>query len=304
MEKPCLVVMAAGMGSRYGGLKQMDPMDPQGHILMDFSVYDAREAGFEKVVFIIKEELEEAFRQGIGRRVSRNMETAYVFQKLDDLPEGFSVPEGRVKPWGTAHALLSCRHAVNGPFVAINADDYYGKQAFRDLYRFLTETEDDTQYRFAMGGYRLENTLTENGYVSRGVCSLDAQGRLQDIVERTRIAWRDGAPAYTEDEGKSWKPLPGDTPVSMNMWGFSRGFLKETEQRFAAFLRQSLPENPLKCEYYIPTVVHQLLAEGRATVQVLKTGDKWYGVTYQEDKPQVVQAIGDMKARGLYPEDF
>ena len=304
MEKPCLVIMAAGMGSRYGGLKQMDPMDSQGHILMDFSVYDAREAGFEKVVFIIKEEFQEAFRQGIGRRVSRTMDTAYVYQRLEDLPTGFSVPEGRVKPWGTAHALLSCRLQVKGPFVAINADDYYGKQAFRDLYRFLTETEDDTQYHFAMGGYRLENTLTENGYVSRGVCSADSQGLLRDITERTRIAWRDGTPAYTEDDGATWTSLPGDTPVSMNMWGFSRNFLREAEERFSAFLEQNLPRNPLKCEYYSPTVVHELLDEGKATVQVLKTADKWYGVTYQEDKPQVVQAIADMKARGLYPEEF
>ena len=304
MEKPCLVIMAAGMGSRYGGLKQMDPMDPQGHILMDFSVYDAREAGFEKVVFIIKEEFQEAFRQGIGRRVSQTMDTAYVCQRLEDLPAGFSAPEGRVRPWGTAHALLSCRHQVTGPFVAINADDYYGKQAFRDLYRFLTETEDDTQYHFAMGGYRLENTQTENGYVSRGVCSADSQGLLRDITERTRIAWRDGTPAYTEDDGATWTPLPGDTPVSMNMWGFSRNFLREAEERFSAFLEQNLPRNPLKCEYYIPTVVHELLDEGKATVQVLKTADKWYGVTYQEDKPQVVQAIADMKARGLYPEEF
>ena len=305
MDKPCLVIMVAGMGSRYGGLKQMDPMDEQGHIIMDFSVYDAREAGFEKVVFIIKKEFEDVFRRTIGDRVSRSMEVAYAFQNLNDLPEGFSVPEGRVKPWGTAHALLSARHVVNGPFVAINADDYYGKQAFRDQYRFLTETEDESsRYHYSMSGYHLANTLTENGHVSRGVCTTDARGYLTDIVERTRIEWKDGVPAYTLDEGVTWTSLPAETPVSMNMWGFGRSFLAETEARFADFLNRGLAENPMKCEYYIPSVVHELLAAGRADVRVMTTPDKWYGVTYKEDKPMVQKAIADMKARGLYPAEF
>ena len=305
MDKPCLVIMAAGMGSRYGGLKQMDPMDEQGHIIMDFSVYDAREAGFEKVVFIIKKEFEDVFRRTIGDRVSRSMEVAYAFQDLNDLPEGFSVPEGRVKPWGTAHALLSARHVVNGPFVAINADDYYGKQAFRDQYRFLTETEDESsRYHYSMSGYHLANTLTENGHVSRGVCTTDARGYLTDIVERTRIEWKDGVPAYTLDEGVTWTSLPAETPVSMNMWGFGRSFLAETEARFADFLNRGLAENPMKCEYYIPSVVHELRAAGRADVRGMTTPDKWYGVTYKEDKPMVQKAIADMKARGLYPAEF
>ena len=305
MDKPCLVIMAAGMGSRYGGLKQMDPMDEQGHIIMDFSVYDAREAGFEKVVFIIKKEFEDVFRRTIGDRVSRNMEVAYAFQNLNDLPEGFSVPESRVKPWGTAHALLSARHVVNGPFVAINADDYYGKQAFRDQYRFLTETEDESsRYHYSMSGYHLATTLTENGHVSRGVCTTDARGYLTDIVERTRIEWKDGVPAYTLDEGVTWTSLPAETPVSMNMWGFGRSFLAETEARFTDFLNRGLAENPMKCEYYIPSVVHELLAAGRADVRVMTTPDKWYGVTYKEDKPMVQKAIADMKARGLYPAEF
>lgn len=305
MDKPCLVIMAAGMGSRYGGLKQMDPMDEQGHIIMDFSVYDAREAGFEKVVFIIKKEFEDVFRRTIGDRVSRSMEVAYAFQNLNDLPEGFSVPESRVKPWGTAHALLSARHVVNGPFVAINADDYYGKQAFRDQYRFLTETEDESsRYHYSMSGYHLANTLTENGHVSRGVCTTDARGYLTDIVERTRIEWKDGVPAYTLDEGVTWTSLPAETPVSMNMWGFGRSFLAETEARFADFLNRGLAENPMKCEYYIPSVVHELLAAGRADVRVMTTPDKWYGVTHKEDKPMVQKAIADMKARGLYPAEF
>ena len=305
MKKPVLVVMAAGMGSRYGGLKQIDPIDKDGDIIIDFSIYDAIQAGFEKIVFIIKKEFEDVFRRTIGDRVSRSMEVAYAFQNLNDLPEGFSVPEGRVKPWGTAHALLSAHHVVNGPFVAINADDYYGKQAFRDQYRFLTETEDESsRYHYSMSGYHLANTLTENGHVSRGVCTTDARGYLTDIVERTRIEWKDGVPAYTLDEGVTWTSLPAETPVSMNMWGFGRSFLAETEARFADFLNRGLAENPMKCEYYIPSVVHELLAAGRADVRVMTTPDKWYGVTYKEDKPMVQKAIADMKARGLYPAEF
>lgn len=197
------------------------------------------------------------------------------------------------------------RHVVNGPFVAINADDYYGKQAFRDQYRFLTETEDESsRYHYSMSGYHLANTLTENGHVSRGVCTTDARGYLTDIVERTRIEWKDGVPAYTLDEGVTWTSLPAETPVSMNMWGFGRSFLAETEARFADFLNRGLAENPMKCEYYIPSVVHELLAAGRADVRVMTTPDKWYGVTYKEDKPMVQKAIADMKARGLYPAEF
>ena len=304
MKKPCLVIMAAGMGSRYGGLKQLDPVDPQGHIIMDFSIFDAREAGFEKVVFIIKKEFEETFRKAIGDRAARTMKVEYAFQDLSDLPKGFEVPEGRQKPWGTAHALLSARHVVDGPFVAINADDYYGKQAFIDQYRFLTENEDDQIYHYSMSGYYLANTLTENGHVSRGVCTTGETGRLTDIVERTRIEKKDGHPAFTLDEGQTWTTLPDDTPVSMNMWGFGHSFLCEAEARFAAFLKANLEFNPLKCEYYIPSVVHELLDEGKADIQVMKTPDKWYGVTYKEDKPMVVAAIADMKARGLYPEEF
>lgn len=304
MNKPCLVIMAAGMGSRYGGLKQMDPMDDHGHIIMDFSIHDAREAGFEKVIFIIKREMEEIFRETIGNRVEEKMETAYVFQELEDLPEGIRVPEGRVKPWGTAHALLACRHIVDGPFVAINADDYYGKQSFRDLFAYLSSHEDDDQYRFVMGGYHLINTLTDNGHVSRGVCTTDDNGYLTDITERTKIIKLDGHPAYTEDDGATWNILPDLTPVSMNMWGFSTGFLKETKQRFEKFLREAIPENPLKCEYYIPSVVDELLREKKATVKVIETPDKWYGVTYKADKPLVMEAIARMENEGLYPRNF
>ena len=248
--------------------------------------------------------MEEIFRETMGNRVEEKMETAYVFQELEDLPEGIRVPEGRVKPWGTAHALLACRHIVDGPFVAINADDYYGKQSFRDLFAYLSSHEDDDQYRFVMGGYHLINTLTDNGHVSRGVCTTDDNGYLTDITERTKIIKLDGHPAYTEDDGATWNILPDLTPVSMNMWGFSTGFLKETEQRFEKFLREAIPENPLKCEYYIPSVVDELLREKKATVKVIETPDKWYGVTYKADKPLVMEAIARMENEGLYPRNF
>jgi len=304
MEKPCLVIMAAGMGSRYGGLKQIDPVDPEGHIIMDFSIYDAGEAGFEKVIFIIKKELEDAFRKAIGFRVEQRIEVSYVYQELTDLPGSFKVPNGRTKPWGTAHALLAARYIIQGPFTAINADDYYGKQAFRDMFHFLTANEDDRQYSYAMSGYALINTLTENGSVSRGICRTDANGYLQDITERTRIEKKDGHPAYTLDDGRTWIQVQDDTPVSMNMWGFGKSFLQEAKMRFTTFLRQSLPSNPMRCEYYIPAVVDELLKEGKATVKVMKTNDKWYGITYKEDKPGVQAAIAQMKADGLYPNEF
>ena len=301
-KNPVLVVMAAGMGSRYGGLKQIDPVDAYGNIIMDFSIYDAIRAGFRKVVFIIKKENEESFRAAIGDRIARQIETAYVFQDLHNLPEGFAVPDGRVKPWGTGHAVLSCAGVVDGPFAVINADDYYGSRAFEMAYRFLSEHEDDAQYRYMMVGYQLENTLTENGHVARGVCVTDADGRLVKINERTHIEKRDGGAAYTEDGGQTWNAIPAGSTVSMNMWGFSAGMLGELQARFAGFLARNLPKDPLKCEYFLPFVVDELLLENRATVQVLKSEDKWYGVTYKEDKPQVVAAIRGLKEKGLYPE--
>ncbi len=304
MDKPCLVVMAAGMGSRYGGLKQMDPVDPQGHIIMDFSVYDAHRAGFDSVVFIIKHEFEAAFRETVGARVSRYMSVKYAFQDVNDIPEGFAVPEGRVKPWGTAHALLSARGLINGPFAVINADDYYGRQAFEDQYRFLSALNETSRYRYAMSGYHLANTLTENGYVSRGVCTTDAAGDLAAIVERTHIERRDGHPAFTLDDGATWQTLADDTPVSMNLWGFSRDYLEEAQARFPAFLEKALADNPLKAEFYLPAVVDALLKEKGAKIRVIPTPDKWYGVTYAADKPVVCEAVARMKREGLYPEVF
>ena len=303
MKKPVLVIMAAGMGSRYGGLKQIDPIDGDGHIIMDFSVYDAVRAGFEKAIFIIKRENEQAFREAIGDRLSRFIQVSYVFQELDNIPEGFTVPEGRVKPWGTGHAVLSCIDEINGPFVVINADDYYGVRAFQMAYDFLTDPEaEDTAGRYMMVGYRLENTLTENGYVSRGVCVTDDEGYLRGINERTHIEKRGDGAAYTENEGASWTELPADAAVSMNMWGFSADILEELKKRFVVFLEENLEKNPLKCEFFLPFVVDELLEEKKATVKVLKSADKWYGVTYKEDKPMVMAAVQNLKDQGLYPQ--
>ncbi|WP_461810354.1 nucleotidyltransferase family protein [Faecalimonas sp.] len=302
MKKPVLVIMAAGMGSRYGGLKQIDPVDEQGHIIMDFSIFDAKRAGFEKVVFIIKRENEADFKEVIGNRMAQHMEVAYAFQDLNNLPEGFEVPEGRVKPWGTAHAVLSAIDEIEGPFAVINADDYYGRDAFQTIYDYLSTHEDDEKYRYTMVGYELQNTVTDNGHVARGICQVSADGRLEGIQERTRIEKRDGKIAFTEDEGETWTYVPGETLVSMNMWGFTRSILEEIQAGFPAFLEKGLAENPMKCEYFLPTVVDNLEKAGRAEVSVLSSKDKWFGVTYKEDKPVVVEAIRKMKEDGLYPE--
>ena len=302
MKKPVLVIMAAGMGSRYGGLKQIDPVDEQGHIIMDFSIFDAKRAGFEKVIFIIKKENEADFREVIGKRMANHMEVAYVFQDLNNLPEGFSVPEGRVKPWGTAHAVLSAIDEIDGPFAVINADDYYGRHAFQTIYNYLSTHEDDDKYRYTMVGYELQNTVTDNGHVARGICQVSDDGKLEGIQERTRIEKRDGKIAFTEDDGETWTFVPGETLVSMNMWGFTRSILDEIKAGFPAFLEKGIEENPMKCEYFLPTVVDVLEKAGRAEVTVLSSKDKWFGVTYKEDKPVVVEAIRKMKEDGLYPE--
>ena len=304
MKKPVLVIMAAGMGSRYGGLKQIDPIDEQGHIIMDFSIYDAMAAGFEKVVFIIKKANEAAFKESIGERISQKIQVEYVYQELEKLPEGFTVPEGRQKPFGTGHAILCCKEVLDEPFAVINADDYYGKHAYRAIYDYLVSHEDDQLYRYTMVGYALKNTLTENGHVARGICQTDAEGFLTGIDERTHIEKRGAGAAFTEDEGKTWTELSMDSTVSMNMWGFSQSILKELESGFVEFLKNKLPKNPLKAEYCLPVAVDGLLSEGKASVQVLNSQDKWYGVTYKEDKEMVVKAISELKKQGLYPENF
>ena len=304
MNKPVLVVMAAGMGSRYGGLKQLDPVGGHGELIIDYSIYDARRAGFETVVFVIKREIEADFKAAIGERLSKVMDVRYVYQCLDDLPEGYAVPEGRVKPWGTAQAALAARSVVDGPFAVINADDYYGPEGFGAIYDYLLSHPDGDVYEYAMVGYLLENTVTEHGYVSRGVCVESGDNDLISVTERTRIEKGQASPRFTEDGGATWEDLPGDTIVSMNLWGFTRSYLDEAWARFPAFLDGALRDNPMKGEYYLPTVVSQLIAEGKARVKVLRSRDKWYGVTYQEDKPVVVKAIADMTAGGLYPENL
>lgn len=301
MKEPVLIVMAAGMGSRYGGLKQMDPVGSQGELIIDFSLYDAMLAGFKKVIFIIKKEIEEDFRSLIDDRAGRFLEVEYAFQQLDDLPEGYHIPEGRVKPWGTCHAVLSCRELVEGPFAVINADDFYGAGAFQSMYDFLEQAQDDEKYRYCMVGYQLENTLTENGHVARGVCQTNEEGYLTGIVERTKIMWQEDEIKYTEDD-KDWIAVKKGTPVSMNFWGFTPSMMKEMEERFPAFLDKALMENPLKAEYFLPLAVDQLLKEEKATIKVLKSQDRWYGVTYQEDRQSVVDALQSMKDKGLYPE--
>lgn len=300
--KPVLVIMAAGMGSRYGGLKQIDSIDAYGNKIIDYSIFDAVQAGFEKVVFIIKKAIEKEFRENIGDRIASHVKVEYVYQELDRLPAGYQVPEGRVKPWGTGHAILCCQDVIDGPFAVINADDYYGKSAFVSIYNQLSEISDGEKYQYTMVGYRLYNTLTENGHVARGVCTISEDGKLVDIHERTRIEKQGDKAKFTEDDGKTWTELGEDTVVSMNMWGFTKSILKELDQRFAVFLDKELPGNPLKCEYFLPFLVDELLKEYKAEVTVLKSVDRWYGVTYKEDKETVVNAIMELKKTGIYPE--
>ena len=299
MKKPILIIMAAGLGSRYGGLKQITPVDDVGHILIDFSLYDAVRAGFERVVFVITPQLENDFREVIGNYIEPYMQVTYAYQTLDALPAGYYVSEGRVKPWGTAHAVLSAKDLVDANFAVINADDFYGANAFRAIYDFLLNGADDDHH--AMVGYALGNTLTEHGYVARGICELDDNHNLREIVERTHIEARPGGAAYTED-GVDYTFVPSDTVVSMNLWGFGRSMMDEIDKRFPAFLNENLPKNPLKCEYFLPLVPNALLREGKAEIKVLPTADKWYGVTYAADMPVVRAAIARMKAEGQYPE--
>ncbi len=301
-KEPILVIMAAGMGSRFGGLKQIEPISDKGETILDFSLYDAFMAGFKKAIFVIKRENEEDFRKLIDNGAAKYMKVDYAFQQLNDLPDGYSVPEGREKPWGTAHAVMAARHLADGPIAVINADDYYGPGAFQTIYDFLEGACDGEKYSYCMVGYDIENTLTENGFVSRGVCKTSEQGFLTEITERTKIQWKDGEIVYTEDDGKTWKNLPKGTTVSMNFWGFTSSMMKEMEAGFPAALDKILAENPLKGEYFLPGVVDRLLREGKAEVKVLKSRDRWYGVTYKEDKESVVSALQSMKDKGEYPD--
>lgn len=301
MSAPTLVIMAAGMGSRYGGLKQIDPVDDLGNKIIDFSIYDAVRAGFKKVIFIIKKENLDDFKSCIGDNVKGHIEVEYVFQELTNIPDGFSVPEGRVKPWGTAHAVLSAIDSVDGPFAVINADDFYGKEAFSKIHDYLVSTQDDEKYRYAMVGYKLINTLTENGSVSRGVCSTDEEGFLTDIEEKTKIIKTETGAAFTDNDA-DYVDINPDTIVSMNMWGFSKSFMSELKEAFKSFMENDIAGNPLKAECYLPFVVDDLIKSGKATVKVLTSSDKWFGVTYKEDKPFVMESIKALKENGIYPQ--
>ena len=303
-KKPVLVVMAAGMGSRYGGLKQIDGMGPNGEIIIDYSLYDAKRAGFDTVICIIKHEIEEDFKAIMNRGAAKHLNIEYAYQRLDDLPEGYSVPEGREKPWGTSHAIRAARDLVDGPFAVINADDYYGPGVYRTMFEYLSQAEDKNGvYDFSMMGYKLENTLTEAGTVARGVC-IDKDGYLTEIEERLKIGWKDGKIAYTEDDGNTWTEVPMGTTVSMNFFGFTPAIMKELSDRFPAFLDTALKENPLKGEYLIPRSVGDLVNEGKATVRILPSEDKWFGVTYKQDKEAFVKAINEKISEGVYPRDL
>ena len=299
-KKPILVVMAAGMGSRYGGLKQIDPVGSKGEAILDYSIYDAHQAGFETVVIIIKEAIRNDFMETVGARLkSAPVEIRYAYQELTCLPEGYAIPEGRTKPFGTGHAVLCAKEAIDGaPFAVINADDYYGKEAFRVIYQQLSNTENP--YGYCMVGYELCKTVTENGSVARGICVTDENGYLTEVTERTKIVQFEDGIRY--EDGENWVDVADDTIVSMNMWGFMPSFLEEIEQRFVSFLNTTLVENPLKGEYFLPLPVSQLISEGKASVKVLTSPDRWYGVTYAADKPVVMAALKGMAEEGKYPD--
>ena len=303
MKEPVLVIMAAGMGSRYGGLKQIDPVDPQGDKILDFSIYDALRAGFKKAIFIIKKENEQLFKECIGDAVARHMEVEYVFQDLNDVPEFFTIPDGRTKPWGTAHAIYSCRNVIDSPFAVINADDYYGVEAFKVLYDYLVSTEDDGKYRFAMVGYLLGNTLTENGSVSRGCCEMDDQGFLTSVTERTKIIKTEDGAAYSEDDGASFTPISPDSLVSMNFFGFTPDFFNYSEKGLVEFLKGPAQTN-IKAEFFIPLMVNQSINDGTAKLKVLSSDASWFGVTYKEDKPDVMRKIVELIEKGVYPRQL
>ncbi len=298
MQEPALVILAAGMGSRFGGLKQITAVDNFGHAIIDFSLYDAYRAGFRKVVFIIKHEIEDDFKAFIGRRIEKHFDVKYVFQQLDRLPAGYSVPAGREKPWGTAHAVLCAKDVVDGPFAVINADDFYGPTAYSALFDFLRQDRDAGEH--AMVAYQLKKTVTEHGIVARGICQVE-NGLLTDVVERTRIAKRGEDAAFTED-GETWEPLSGLVPVSMNFWGFGKAMMEQLEARFPAWLDENLAVNPLKCEYFLPYVTNAMIKEGEGTVAVLNCHETWHGITYREDMDSVVSYIQSLRDRGVYPE--
>ena len=298
--KTSLVILAAGIGSRFGGgIKQLEHMGPAGEIIMDYSIYDALAAGFNEVVFIIRKDIEEDFREIIGNKMEKVCPCKYVFQELDDLPDGFTLPNGRTKPWGTGQALLACRGVVNNPFIVINADDYYGKEGFRLIHDYLVAHAEGNPYDFCMAGYILDHTLSDNGGVSRGVCSVNEASDLVKVTETHNITKTETGAAVPTGDGE-WTPLDPKSYVSMNMWGLTPAFIETLAERFPSFL-SNLKEGDIKSEYLLPSIVDDLVQEGKATVKVLPTPDHWFGVTYKEDKPAVVASIQKMIADGTYP---
>ncbi|MCP4544116.1 MAG: nucleotidyltransferase [Chloroflexi bacterium] len=301
MPTPTLIVMAAGIGSRYGGLKQIDPVGPHGEIILDYSIYDALDAGFGKIIFVIEKDIEAAFREKVTNTIETRVETAYVFQRLDRVPTDFQIPPGRQKPWGTGHATLSCQDAVDSSFAVINADDFYGRSAFRALYDYAQRAQDrDSVYDYCMVGYMLENTLTEHGHVARGVCTVDRASYLVEIHERTHIERFGEIAKYTED-GEHWVEIPKGSTVSMNTWGFTPSLFTELQTRLSQFLQEN-GDNILKAEYFLPNVVGALIKEKKASVKVLPIKERWFGMTYQQDKPLAKRSIKDLIRQGIYPE--
>lgn len=300
--KPALIIMAAGMGSRFGGLKQVTPLGPSGELIIDYSIHDAMEAGFERIVFVIKHEIEDIFKELIGNRIEKIVQTDYIFQELNELPEGYSIPEGRVKPYGTAHAVWCCRDIVKGPFMVINSDDYYGKDCFKLIYDFITKPMTNDIKHLTMAGYILENTLTENGTVSRGVCKIDSNFKILEINELSKIAIRDGEPMFTEDDGATWTALDRKSYVSMNCWGYPEGMFDLFDRELRVFLDSTIKEDPLKGEFYLPKMADKITKEGIADITVLPVSDKWFGVTYAEDKPKVMEALKNLADKGVYAQ--
>jgi dTDP-glucose pyrophosphorylase len=301
-----LVILAAGIGSRYGGLKQIDPIGANGELLIDYSIYDAVKAGFKKVLFIIKNEIKDDFMKVIGNRMGRNAEILYSCQEMDDLPPGYAVPEGRTKPWGTAHALMTAERLIDGPFAVINADDYYGPSAYRTIFDWLSAYRDTPntpdKSHFAMVGYRIENTVSEHGTVARGVCVTDEMGYLTSIVERTKVGKsRGGGARFSEDDGASWTEIPNGSVVSMNFWGLNRGFFNRLERDFVEFLEKSVPANPMKSEFLLPFEINAQIQRGMADVKVLESRDSWFGVTYREDRAEAAAAIAERHRDKIYP---
>lgn len=298
--KPTLLLLAAGMGSRYGGLKQLDGVGPNGETIMDYSIYDAIQSGFGKIVFVIRKDFEQEFREKVLSKYEGHIPTELVFQSIDALPEGFTCPEGREKPWGTNHAVLMAKDVINEPFLAINCDDFYGRDAFNVMGRFLSGLADSNENSYAMVGFRVGNTLSENGTVSRGVCTTNAEGHLTTVVERTKIARVDGKVSY-KDENDEWVVIDDNTPVSMNMWGFTPDYFRYSENYFREFLSDEKNMTNLKSEYFIPLMVNKLITDGTASVSVLDTTSNWFGVTYPEDRPETVARIKKLVEEGVYP---